>query len=182
MGRLIFITGGARSGKSSYAERIALLACGENAPSGAIGYVATAVAMDDEFKERIAIHRQRRNEAFQTYEEPLMIDRAVENALARHPIVILECLTVWLGNVFVRPSSPESAEPFAMERIDRLLAALPASPSTLLVISNEVGLGIVPADAMSRRYRDAHGRINQRLAAAANEAWFVVSGIPMRLK
>jgi adenosylcobinamide kinase/adenosylcobinamide-phosphate guanylyltransferase len=182
MGRFIFITGGARSGKSSYAERSARLICGENAQVGAIGYVATAVAMDDEFKERIATHRQRRNDVFQTYEEPLMIDRATENALARHPVVVLECLTVWLGNVFMRPFPPEDAEPFAMERIDRLLAALPLTPSTLLVISNEVGLGIVPGDAMSRRYRDVHGRINQRIAAAAHEAWFVVSGIPMRLK
>ncbi|MBN8218915.1 MAG: bifunctional adenosylcobinamide kinase/adenosylcobinamide-phosphate guanylyltransferase [Spirochaetes bacterium] len=180
MGRLIFITGGARSGKSRFAERTAETLA--EAKSSRIGYVATAVAMDEEFTERIRIHRERRSGVYETFEEPVAIDRAAEAALATHPVVLLECLTVWLGNVFVRPGPLDSHEGFAMECLERLLEKTAASASTLLLISNEVGLGIVPADPLSRAYRDAHGRINQRVAAAAQEAHFVVSGIPLRLK
>jgi adenosylcobinamide kinase/adenosylcobinamide-phosphate guanylyltransferase len=208
MGRIVLVTGGARSGKSGWAERLAVAAAG----SGEAAYLATAEVVDEEFRARIADHRTRRPGCFRTYEEPLLIADRVREVAGRHRVVLIECLTTWLGNVFHhlpaaerdlfidrqldgllggRPSPAVAAAPdlrTALARaetpafrcgVDELLAG--GGGGILILVANELGLGLVPADAVSRAYRDAHGRLNQRLAAAADFVYLVVAGIPRRL-
>jgi len=176
MARLLLVTGGARSGKSSYAERRAL-----ELAVGPCAYIATGEAVDDEFSARIERHRAGRDSRFVTFEEPLHIERALTMALKEHQVVVLECITTWLGNVFHHQQ--KKPEPFAMERISAFLEQVRGSPdATILVVSNEIGMGLVPADAASRAFRDMHGRINRVLAEVSTEAWLIVSGLPLCLK
>lgn len=206
MTTLILVTGGARSGKSTYAERLAREAAKRHPVPRPAAYIATGMAIDSEFEERIAHHKARRGGDFVSHEEPYAIDTVVDRAFKAHDVVLLECMTTWLGNMFFRPSSDDAvntavnaliraagkspsvpSDPIAMLNAP-VLSAQPvtmlaeASGRVLIIVSNELGLGIVPADAESRRYRDMHGRMNQMIAAAADIAVFVASGIPVRLK
>ena len=190
---IVFVSGGARSGKSHYAEGLAV----QIADGRSIGYIATGEAMDAEFHARIRHHQARRGPAFHTIEESIEIDRAVGASLTAHPVILLECITTWLGNVFhhgliaagVSAQAATEAQTFATieqaahDCIVRLIAQAQCQlETTLIVVSNEIGLGLVPPDAMSRAYRDMHGRVNRLLAEAANEAWFIIAGLPLRLK
>lgn len=190
---IVFISGGARSGKSHYAEELALQRSNEQG----IAYVATGQAMDVEFRQRIRHHQARRSPAFHTYEEAIEIDRAVAAAIENHSVVLLECITTWLGNVFHHglmaageaATAASEAETFAQiensahDCIARLIAQAQACPDAcIIIVSNEIGLGLVPPDAMSRAYRDMHGRINRQLATVSGEAWLIVSGLPVRLR
>lgn len=208
-GGLIFVTGGARSGKSRFATERALGMAG----SAGAAYLATGQAMDPEFAERIEAHKKERKGRFFTVEEALEPGAAFASLSLTYDVAVLDCVTTWLGNVFYHKGPADGAlessdiveiERFAEAEIATLLSAFgprhrdtPASTGTrpgetgaggngrhaaLIVISNELGMGLVPADKTSRAYRDVHGRINQKLAAAANEVWFLVSGIPWRLK
>ena len=181
MGELCFISGGARSGKSRLAERRVLeRADRQGLPQAA--YIATGVAMDEEFRQRIDQHRQQRDQRFVTIEAPLDLLAALERASQSSAIVLMECISTWLGNVFHEKPGAER-EVFALQQIDSLLTWLESHPAVhLTVVSNEVGLGIVPADAPTRHSRDVHGRVNCRLAEAATEAWLLVAGLPLRLK
>lgn len=167
-GKLIYVTGGARSGKSSFAERQARHLGGH-----AVTYLATAQAFDDEMRARIERHRQGRPTEWTTREEALDVVTALQTA--QTPVVLLDCLSLWISNLMLA----EFDDAQILERVDELLSR---NTQTLIVVSNEVGLGIVPDNTLARRYRDLLGWANQRVAAAAEEAYLLVSGLPMRLK
>lgn len=179
MGKLIFVTGGARSGKSSFAEKriLSLLNPGEET-----SFIATGEPMDDDFRRRIETHRNSRDSRFKTIEESINLASAVEKSFSAGRSAVIECVTTWLGNIFFKLPQPER-EGFALSELDGVFSVLESRRENILfIISNELGLGLVPPDAESRSYRDIHGRLNQRIAARADEVNFVISGIPMRIK
>lgn len=167
------ILGGARSGKSSYAERLA-----ESGPGPCV-YLATApapdVAGDAEMAERIEIHRQRRGARWSTHEEPVALAGALAATARPDSVVVVDCLTLWLSNVMFADLDVEN-------QCEQLCAALPALTGPVVLVSNEVGLGIVPDNALARRFRDAAGRLNQAVAAAADRVVFVAAGLPLVMK
>ncbi len=190
--RLIVILGGARSGKSAFAERLA-------ASSGrSVAFIATATAGDDEIRERIARHRATRPKGWHTIEEPLDLAGAVRQAAELADVVLLDCVTLWLGNVLLQESGEyekdgEEAEfhttgrlfdERALKECEALLAVVKSlGPNkTLIVVTNEVGLGIVPAYPLGRFYRDTLGYVNQRLAQAADRVYLMVAGMAVDLK
>ena len=177
MARTIFITGGARSGKSAFAEQ---LAQGFGAP---LCYLATARALDGEMGERILQHRKRRGEAWLTIEEPLLPDRELSRIDGKAGAVLVDCVTLWLTNLlFHYGEAMPGLEGRIMEDVQRLATVLSGMTTPVILVSNEVGMGIVPDNALARSFRDMAGRANQILATAADEAWLVASGIPLRLK
>ncbi len=165
------VTGGARAGKSRF-----VLDQAEATPAPSIAFVATAEAGDDEMAERIRHHRAERSPRWHTVEEPLALDRLLPTL--RHGAIVVDCLTLWVSNLMFHPAADSAPE----ARIDALVAALGRVTVPTWLVTNEVGLGIVPGDALSRRYRDLLGRCNQRVAAVADRVTFVVSGLPMTLK
>jgi adenosylcobinamide kinase / adenosylcobinamide-phosphate guanylyltransferase len=169
--RIIFITGGARSGKSRYAEQRAADFGGRKV------YVATAEAKDEEMAQRIAAHKQRRGDAWQTVEEPLQLARTLLAQRGGADCALVDCLTLWLSNVLLQHPAD-----FAAQRVDELMEALPALDFHLILVANEVGWGIVPDNALARRFRDLAGWTHQRLAAAADEVVLTVAGVPMIVK
>jgi adenosylcobinamide kinase/adenosylcobinamide-phosphate guanylyltransferase len=170
--KIYFITGGARSGKSAFAEKLATEAPGTRA------YLATAQALDEEMVARIERHRKRRGTAWDTFEEPLAVAELVRKLSGRYKILLLDCLTLWLSNVMARTEKDDDV----LARADDLLAALRGFAGSVLVVSNEVGLGIVPDNPLARRFRDLAGIMNQRVAVAADEAYLLAAGIPVRIK
>lgn len=164
--RTTLVLGGARSGKSLHAERL-IEAC-----PGPWLYLATAQAWDDEMRERIALHRSRRSGGWITRDVPLALPEAV--AASRGPVLV-DCLTLWLTNLILVEADPEAATA-------ALAAACAQAPGPVVLVGNEVGLGIVPDNALARRFRDAAGRLHQRLAAQAECVVFMVAGLPMIVK
>lgn len=176
------ILGGARSGKSAYAERLAFMSGKE------VVYLATAQSRDDEMQARIEQHRARRNDAWITVEEPLELAAALRRWSTPERLVLVDCLTVWLSNLlFSEPKShPEVGriEPpaaFAQQR-EALLLNLQQLSGDVVMVSNEVGLGVVPMGAVSRWFVDEAGRLNQAVAACCERAVFVAAGLPLVLK
>lgn len=167
---LIFVTGGARSGKSSFAEKIA-----QERAESSVTYLATAQAFDTEMAERIARHRTDRPAQWHTVEEPL--DVLVALQAAPTPTVLLDCLSLWVSNLLLSGLDEE----VILARTDAVLLAQTV-PGLLIAVTNEVGSGIVPDNALARSYRDILGRVNQRFAAASAEAYLLASGLPLRLK
>jgi adenosylcobinamide kinase/adenosylcobinamide-phosphate guanylyltransferase len=165
------ILGGARSGKSALAERLA----GDSGRE--VIYVATAQAHDDEMQDRIAHHRGRRPAHWRSIEEPLALAETLRLHAGEHRCLLVDCLTLWLSNLLI---DPEPAR-FERER-DALLDLLPSLPGQLLLVSNEVGLGIVPMGALSRRFVDEAGRLHQALATHCERVLFVTAGLPIALK
>ncbi|MBV9829791.1 MAG: bifunctional adenosylcobinamide kinase/adenosylcobinamide-phosphate guanylyltransferase [Alphaproteobacteria bacterium] len=166
---LTLVLGGARSGKSRYAERLI-----EAAADGGI-YCASAEASDDEMMARIAAHRERRGPFWDTIETPLEIAGVIAcEPRARRPL-LLDCLTLWLSNLLL-----------AERDLDRdfaaLYQALAAAPGPVVLVANEVGLGLVPTTPLGRRFRDAAGWLNQDIAARADRVVFMAAGLPMVLK
>ncbi len=171
MNRVYYVTGGARSGKSSYALRLA-------EPYLHRVFLATAEAFDGEMQARIDRHRQERGSTFETLEEPVFIDRALRNLPAGTDVVLVDCLTVWLGNMMHYLQGQDAID----QRVDALLAVLADPPCDLIFVSNEVGLGIVPENAMARDFRDLAGTLNRLVAERATHAWLMCSGLPILLK
>ncbi|MDR2001152.1 MAG: bifunctional adenosylcobinamide kinase/adenosylcobinamide-phosphate guanylyltransferase [Zoogloeaceae bacterium] len=161
------ILGGARSGKSSFAEQQAI------ASGLAVTYIATGEARDAEMAERIAHHRSRRPAGWITVEEPLRLAATLTREAAVGRCLLVDCLTLWLANALLDGQEDE---------IGKLLAALPALPGHILLVSNETGWGIVPENALARRFRDEQGRLNQRIAALADTVTLVAAGLPLTLK
>ena len=172
MGKLYFITGGARSGKSAFAEKLADGCAGKRA------YIATAQALDAEMVERIEHHRKRRGVSWDTFEEPLAVDELIRKLSGRYPVVLLDCLTLWLSNVIAHTDG----DGLVTSRSDELVAALRDFSGVCIAVSNEVGLGIVPDNPLARRFRDFAGMLNQKAAQAADEAYLMASGIPVKIK
>jgi len=165
---LTFVIGGARSGKSAHAERlIARLP----APWT---YIATAQAFDDEMRERIAIHRDRRGSEWRTVEAPLDLAAALAKVPDGQPL-LLDCLTLWLSNHILADHDIEAEAAALLDLLSK-----PRGP--WFVVSNEVGMGIVPDNALARRFRDEAGRINQRVAAVADTVLFMAAGLPLKVK
>jgi adenosylcobinamide kinase/adenosylcobinamide-phosphate guanylyltransferase len=165
---LTFVIGGARSGKSAHAERL----IAELTPPWT--YIATAQAFDQEMRERIAIHQSRRDGDWRTIEAPLDLAGAL-GGLGKGAPVLVDCLTLWLSNHML-------AENDLADECDRLEDVLAKPKGPWFVVSNEVGMGIVPDNALARRFRDEAGRLNQRIAAIADRVIFMVAGIPMQVK
>lgn len=170
--KLYFITGGARSGKSSFAEKLAEHAAGKRA------YIATAQALDPEMVERIERHRRRRGAAWDTFEEPLAVEELLRKLSERYDVVLLDCVTLWLSNIMARSVEDDDV----LKRADELAASLCAFRGVVIVVSNEVGLGIVPDNPIARRFRDLAGILNQTLAQKAHEAYLMAAGIPVKIK
>jgi len=175
--RIALVTGGARAGKSRWAQREALALGGDD-----VGVVATAEPLDDEMADRIARHRAERPSGWATIEEPLDVAAAV--AACAHSVVVLDCLTVWMSNLLHQPPSDlAAASDRALEAVERLLAAADRRPDgDLIVVTNEVGMGLVPGDALSRAYRDTLGRANARVAARAERVVLLVAGLPVTVR
>lgn len=184
--QLTLILGGARSGKSTHAEALA----GERGRS--VAYVATAQAWDEEMAQRIANHQAQRPAHWQTIEASTQVGAAVraaeqraEEGAATWDVVLIDCMTLLANHVILalpEPIETATAEEALAAETDELLAAYQASRASWIIVSNEVGLGIVPEYPLGRIYRDALGRANQRIAAAADEVLFMVAGLPMRVK
>ena len=171
-GRLVLVTGGARSGKSRFAEqRLA-----ELAPAGPWRYVATAEALDDEMRARIAHHRARRGEPWRTVEAPRALADAVRAPVEAAELV--DCITIWLSNLMLDGASDDAM----LAAVDELAAAARAAAVPVVFVTNEVGGGIVPIDPLARRFRDLAGWANQRLASACDEVFLVVAGLPLKLR
>jgi len=175
MGQLSFVTGGARSGKSSFAEQLAAAA------GNSVVYLATLEPLDDEMRDRIARHRAQRPEDWTTVEAP----RAVAAAFGTVPTestVLLDCLSLWVSNRLLplgeEPSGPAVAtlEAELDGEIDQVIATARARSAATIIVSNEVGSGVVPPSALGRVYRDLLGRANQRVSLAADRAWLLVAG------
>jgi adenosylcobinamide kinase/adenosylcobinamide-phosphate guanylyltransferase len=165
---VILVGGGARSGKSRYALEKALTIEGRRA------FVATAEALDEEMSARIALHQKDRAETFTTIEEPLDLPRVIADA--PFDAMVVDCLTLWLSNLMFANKNCD-------REIEALIAAAQSARGTVIFVTNEVGSGIVPTDnAMSRDFRDRAGILNQRIAAIAEEVYFMVFGQPLRIK
>lgn len=183
-GQLILVLGGARSGKSSFAERLAARS------ERSVAYIATASAGDEEMGERIRHHRAARPASWLTIEEPLDLAQSIRQAAASADVLLLDCLALWLSNWLLRDGEPVNEQFDADTERDALaaIAALLAefarldSSKTLIVVSNEVGMGIVPAYALGRFYRDLLGRVNQRVAATADRVYLMVAGLGIDIK
>ncbi len=173
MSKVIYVTGGARSGKSSFALQLA-------APYRNKLFLATAEPFDQEMSLRIGKHQEERGKNFSTIEEPLYLARALANLPSSTDLLLLDCLTVWAGNLM--HYFEEKEEGSIQREINLFLDALPHPSCDMILVSNEVGMGVVPEHAMARRFRDIAGIINQRVAAAATEAYLLCSGLPIRLK
>ena len=164
---IILIGGGSRSGKSSYALVLARQ-YGERR-----GFLATAQAFDDEMRQRIAQHQQERGADFVTIEEPLDLARIILAQQEAFDVLVIDCLTLWLSNVMLSGQEP---------RFDRLIETAAESPMQCILVTNEVGCGIVPENALARRFRDHAGILNQQAAARATEVYWMVFGVPLRVK
>ncbi len=179
MGRLILLLGGARSGKSRYAEAWA------REHGGRVLFVATAQALDDEMSERIARHRAARPTAWATLEAPRSAGAAAQSMGNTFDTIVVDCMTLLASNAMLAlpdSATEEAATDAVLAEADGLLAACSASAATWLVVSNEVGMGVVPPTRLGRLYRDALGRANQRLAQEADEVLLLVAGIAWSLK
>jgi adenosyl cobinamide kinase/adenosyl cobinamide phosphate guanylyltransferase len=178
--RLILVTGGARAGKSRFAERLAL-----DLGADDVGVVATAEALDDDMRRRIARHREVRRAGWRTVEEPLALARGIA-ALAPPPrVVLVDCLTLWVSNVLLGGGDDVSDAELEVRldgSVDAILDAYDGGPSTLLLVTNEVGLGVVPPTSLGRRYRDLLGRVNQRIARRADQVYLVIAGIAVDVR
>jgi len=169
--QIILITGGARSGKSKYAERRA----------GELGerrlYVATAEAKDQEMAQRIAEHRQRRGNRWVTVEEPVDLAAALAARHGQTDCALVDCLTLWFNNLLIGYDGK-----YAENKVEELVTTLPRLDFHVVLVTNEVGWGIVPDNALARQFRDLAGWANQRIAAIADEVVLTVAGIPMIVK
>ena len=180
MGRLLLVLGGARSGKSAYAQQVA-----QELGGSRVLFVATAQAWDEEMAQRIAQHQQERPAAWRTLEAPHNVGQAIALELDEAAVVLVDCLTLLVSNTILRLS--ESPDPVAAAaaveaEITALLQTCQENTATYIVVSNEVGLGLVPDNPLGRLYRDLLGRANQTLAAQAEAVYFMVAGLPVEVK
>ena len=164
------VLGGARSGKSGFAEALVI-------ESGLQPfYVATARTSDDqEMAARILHHRQRRGEGWNTFEAPVRLSELLEREAAENKAILVDCLTLWVTNLMLEGQDVEA-------RCDELVRRLKGLPGRIVLVSNEVGMGIVPENRMAREFRDYAGRLHQKIGAVVDEVYFVAAGLPLKLK
>ncbi len=164
-----FILGGARSGKSTHALHLGA------ANLGAHIFIATAQALDDEMTGRIQRHRAERQHSWETIEEPLNLVATLSEHAVSGNTVLVDCLTLWLSNIFHHERDPGN-------EIESLADCIELATGNIILVSNEIGLGLVPETSLGRNFRDAQGRLNQKIAALSDVVEFVVAGIPLKLK
>jgi len=169
MGKLTFILGGARSGKSSYALKIA---------KGKVAFIATCKPKDPEMKRRIALHKKSRPAHWATFECPDDLPGLLREINSKFELVIIDCLTLFVADLLLKKNNEITIQ----GKINAILDVLKKCTFESIIVSNEVGLGIVPTTALGREFRDIAGRVNQVVAAKAGEVFFLVSGIPWRIK
>ncbi len=177
--RLIFLLGGARSGKSRYAEQWG------REQGKSVLFVATAEALDDEMRDKIAHHRQQRPDSWHTLEAPVNVGAAIQQAPGNHDTIILDCITLLAANVLLTlpdECSQDEANRSVLAEVEAILHVYAQTEATWLIVSNEVGMGVVPPTRLGRLYRDALGTANQRIAEAADEVLLFVAGLPWKLK
>ncbi len=172
MAATIVITGGARSGKSRLAEEMAL---GYGAP---LGYIATGSAGDAEMAERIERHRSRRGPVWQTIEEPLELAGVITEHQGSCKALLVDCVTLWLTNLLLKYGDGG----LVLREVENLARLFPNLEKPLILVSNEVGMGIVPENVLARTFRDLAGEANELLAQSADEVYVMFSGLPLRLK
>jgi len=180
MAKIVLILGGARSGKSRFAQELASRIAARD-----VLFIATAEARDDEMARRIEIHRRDRPAEWTTIEEPLAAGNAVSAAADRYRTVIVDCLTLLVSNLLMRlgeSPQPDIAEREVQCEVEALLEACRCRTGCVIVVSGEVGMGIVPDNPLSRIYRDALGRANQAIAQRAAAVYFVVAGLPVNVR
>lgn len=180
MNKVTLILGGARSGKSNYAEKLAI-------ESGLpVTYIATAQVYDDEFKQRVALHQQSRPAHWKTLEVHHHLANALIEEAKPDTCVIVDCLTLWLAQCIcpdcVPPENVKDTAKFWQDARKSFLDILPKLKGTIILVSNEVGMGIVPLGAISRQFQDEQGRLNQAIAQQAQEVTFIAAGLPLKLK
>jgi adenosyl cobinamide kinase/adenosyl cobinamide phosphate guanylyltransferase len=185
--KITFVIGGARSGKSSFVLNKAAEIEGPRV------YIATGEALDDEMKERIKQHREDRGSDWDTYEEPLNVPDVLSNIDKKYNTIVIDCLTLWLSNVMIRTKNKEQRSKTTEKRILELImtlnqykessvCSLKSGLCNLYIVSNEVGMGIVPENPLAREFRDLAGFLNQRIAEVADDVYMVTAGIPVKIK
>lgn len=177
MATTTLITGGTRSGKSRFAEQLALQ---HGAP---LCYLATAQPLDNEMDERIARHRARRGNDWQAVEEPLALPQTLARLDGSYRAILVDCVTLWLTNLLLLRETPDTErEEQIIGDVRRLATTLRDMQTPVILVTNEVGMGIVPEHPLGRLFRDLAGQANQILAAGCNDVYTVISGIPLKLK
>lgn len=173
MGKITFIIGGARSGKSQYAIKLAKEEKVRN-----VAFIATCEPLDLEMKRRISCHKKNRPKYWQTFEEVKDISGLLKKICNKFELILLDCLTLLTSNLLLKDFKEDDIE----DEIKKILSMLKKTKANCIIVSNEVGLGIVPNNKLGRNYRDITGRVNQLVAEKSNEVFFLVSGIPWRIK
>ena len=173
MKEIVFVIGGCRSGKSSYAMQAA-----EKIPAEQKIYIATCVPQDDEMKRRVARHQKERNQNWVTVEAPLDLADAILQNSRRKNVVLIDCLTLWMSNLLIETGDENKIK----KTISQLIDALERAECPIILVSNEVGTGIVPENRLARQFRDIAGWLNQAVARCANRVVWMVAGIPVTVK
>lgn len=172
MNKIVYICGGARSGKSSFALMLA------KKKKGRVAFIATGEPKDKEMKERIAQHRLNRPKTWTTFEEPAELAGLINRLGTRFQVILIDCLTLWVSNLLLEKTSHETIA----QEAARLIGALRKTKATAIIVTNEVGLGIVPNNRLARDFRDIAGRVNQLIASESDEVYFMISGIATKIK
>ncbi|MEX0502313.1 bifunctional adenosylcobinamide kinase/adenosylcobinamide-phosphate guanylyltransferase [Alphaproteobacteria bacterium LSUCC0719] len=170
-----FVLGGARSGKSAHAEMLTQQSAGRPADSDRLVYIATAEIFDDEMAARVDLHRQRRGPEWALVEAPVNLSQAISENDSETTAILVDCLSVWTTNLLIHEHDMDKTR-------QELVDTIRTCRGRLVLVASETGLGIVPDNALSRRFRDANGLLNQAIAAAADEVFFMMAGIALRIK
>ena len=170
MRKVVFILGGARSGKSTFALQEA------SAIEGKKAFIATAEAFDDEMRLRIEKHKEERGTDWITHEEPLLISTLLQNIRDLYPVILVDCLTLWVSNIM------HAGLDFNDETARLVDIISQKNPALIYIVSNEVGMGLVPDTELGREYRDNIGLLNRKVAEAATDVYFMAAGLPMKIK
>ena len=177
MGKIILVTGGARSGKSLFAEKYAA------SHGTTVAYIATAQIYDEEMRDRVRRHRERRPDNWVTYEAPYHAETVLREAAAE--VILFDCLTLYITNLLLAEKTPANREErfgFIMAEIEKLLQAALTCGKKVVFVTNEVGCSIVPENELAREYRDVAGSVNQKMAAAADDVYAVMCGLAVNIK
>jgi adenosylcobinamide kinase/adenosylcobinamide-phosphate guanylyltransferase len=170
---IVFVTGGCRSGKSTYAMQAA-----EKIPAEQKIYIATCVPRDDEMKRRVARHQKERSQDWVTVDAPLELPKAILQNSRRANVILVDCLTLWMSNLLIETGDENKIE----KTISQLIDAIEKAECPIILVSNEVGSGIVPQNRLARQFRDMAGWLNQAVARCANKVVWMVAGIPVTVK
>ena len=174
-GELVLVLGGARSGKSTAAERMAR-------DGQRVLFIATAEPGDEGMRRRIGAHRRYRPSHWDTLEEPVHLTTTLLPVVDRYDTFVLDCLTLWVSNLLLDDAADTDPEPAVLQAVERLLDAIGRAGGRWILVSNEVGQGVVPASQLGRTYRDLLGWVNQRVASRADRVYLMVAGLPLELK